>query len=452
MQVLFCADCSMGVIGNPPASTDPYYPDGYYGRASSDDIGYVDYAFTAEHGLLWVQLMVQALARDGSRVLDVGCADGFLLHRLQGGYHRFGIEVNVAAQALARARGVTILGNDIMALGIGEGGPFDIITSIATFEHVLDFRGAVAVCLRQLAPGGVLLLEVPLISATRDNKDWYNGSYEHIFYPTIRGLERLFGSFDGLQFHGFESDIKGFSSSYIGAASYDPEAFARARTLLQAMYQPGLGGLDETGTRLNLAYHVVHSFRPNAERVLALPTLLAVAHTPNLLKRFTQLWYDDSVLADAWRNTEAMLTAGTNALRIAQTALDRLKQELVYRQQEIAAQQQEIAAQQQEIAAQQQEIAAQQQEIAAQQQALAAENLTFAESRAQCEATQREQATRLAAEAAAFATQRRQQEEELLAKQGDLAAQTAALESRMAVYRPLLRFRRAALAAVGRHD
>jgi hypothetical protein len=79
-----------------------------------------------------------------------------------------------------------------MASDIGEtAGPFDIITSIATFEHVLDFRGVVAACLRQLAPSGVLLFEVPLISATRDDKHWYHGSYEHIFYLTISGLDRL---------------------------------------------------------------------------------------------------------------------------------------------------------------------------------------------------------------------------------------------------------------------
>src|SRR5262249_17424841 len=157
---------------------------------------------------------------------------------------------------------------------------------------------------------------------------------------TISGLERLFGSFEGLQFHGFESDIKGYSSNYIGAASYNPEAFVRARTLLQAMHQPGLGGLDDTCTRLNLAYHVVHSIRQNGDRVLALPTLLAVARAPNLLKRITQLWYEDSLLADAWRNTEAMLSAGTNALSVAQTSLDRLRQELDQRQQQIAAQEQ----------------------------------------------------------------------------------------------------------------
>jgi SAM-dependent methyltransferase len=390
-QVLFCANCGMGVIEDAPASTDAFYAEGYYCRRTSDDLGYGDYSFTAEHGLLWVQLMVQALTPHGGRVLDVGCADGFLLNRLQGDYRRFGIEANVAAQAQARARGIIILGSDVLAASIGDGaGPFGIITSIATFEHVLDFHGAVAVCLRQLAPSGVLLFEVPLLSATRDNKDWYHGSYEHIFYPTISGLERLFGSFEGLQFHGFESSIKDFSSSYIGAASYDPDAFARARTLLLAMHQPSLGGLDETGTRLNLAYHVVHCFRPNAERVIALPTLLAEAHAPNLLKRLTQLWYEDSMLADAWRNTEAILSAGTNALGIAQTALDRRRQDLDQRQQEVDRQQQKVDQRQQEVDRQQQKVDQRQQEldhreqeVAVQRAALVAEKAHLAELRAQ---------------------------------------------------------------------
>ena len=182
-HVLFCADCGMGVVENPPTSTDEFYDDGYYGRKSDDDVGYIDYAFTAEHGLLWAQLMVQAVAPEGGTVLDVGCADGFLLHRLQGPYHRLGIEVNAAAADQARARGVTILGDDIMAQDVAAAAaPFiNVITSIATFEHVLDFRGAVTSCLNLLAPGGILLFEVPLISNTRDNKDWYHSSYEEHF-------------------------------------------------------------------------------------------------------------------------------------------------------------------------------------------------------------------------------------------------------------------------------
>ncbi|ODV43721.1 hypothetical protein AWV79_15090 [Cupriavidus sp. UYMMa02A] len=75
----------MGMIENPPADTSAFYHDGYYGGEEQAEIGYADYAFTAEHALLWVRLLVQALIK-GGRVLDVGCADGFMLRNLGAPY------------------------------------------------------------------------------------------------------------------------------------------------------------------------------------------------------------------------------------------------------------------------------------------------------------------------------------------------------------------------------
>ena len=297
--VLFCADCGLGVVSIPPATTDGFYEDGYYGNATAGSPGYSDYSFTAEHGLLWCRLIIETLAQTGGRILDVGCADGFLLHRLSGPYERFGIEVNAAAAELAAARGITIIANDVSSPSVTGGiwGKFDVIASIATFEHVLDLRGAVGICLDLLAPTGLLLFEVPLISHHRDNSDWFQSSYEHIYYPTVSGLYRLFQSFAGVHYTGFETEIKGCGSTYIGVCTRDPAVFAQAKRLFQATAQPGLDGLNVVETRLNLAYHVVHCFRPTPERVLALPALLDVAATPNLLKRLTQLWYGDSVRA-----------------------------------------------------------------------------------------------------------------------------------------------------------
>ncbi len=297
--VLFCADCGMGMVDNPPDTTDGFYEDGYYGTVAAGVPGYSDYAFTAEHGLLWCRLIIEALAPLGGRILDVGCADGFLLHRLSSRYERFGIEVNAAASAKAAAGGVTMIANDVSDPKVTGGfwGKFDVIASIATFEHVLDLRKAVQTCLDQLAPAGLLLFEVPLISDHRDNNDWFNSSYEHIYYPTVSGLDRLFSSFPGVYFTGFETDIKGYGSTYIGVATRDASMFARAQRLFQATDQAVLDGLDAVETQLNLAYHVVHCFRPTPERVLALPALLDIEAAPNLLKRLTQLWYGDSVLA-----------------------------------------------------------------------------------------------------------------------------------------------------------
>lgn len=297
--VLFCANCGMGAIEDMPATTEPLYADGYYGADTGDQAGYADYAFTAAHTQLWVRLMIGALRPQGGRILDVGCATGALIASLPGSFERFGIEVNAAAAAQASKQGIAILGSDVAdpRLANGEWGSFDIITSIATFEHVLDFRGAVTTCLDALAPGGVLIFEVPLISETAHNRDWYGGSYEHIYYPTEQGMKHLFDSLPGIRWLGFESSIQGFSASYLGFATRDATRFALADKLFRAMRSEPLDGLDLEERRLNLAFQVVHSFRPNPERILALPDLLDIAASPPLLRRLTQLWHADAVSA-----------------------------------------------------------------------------------------------------------------------------------------------------------
>jgi SAM-dependent methyltransferase len=291
----------MGAVEERPASTEHFYADGYYGGPASGGwpagTHYEDYDFTAEHTLLWARLMVEALRPTGGRVLDVGCANGFLLRRLNGRFERFGIEVNAAAAAAAARSGVTIIASDIADPRVVSHERFDVVTALATLEHVLDIRGAVAICLDRLVPRGCLLYEVPLISDRADNKDWLNASYEHIYYPTCRGLETLFGSFPGTLHTGFETEIRGFSASYIGVAARDASVFARAGRLLGAMAQPHLEGLDMTERPLHLAYHLVHGFRPTPDRVIALPELLDVASSPKLLKFLTQLWYNDCLLA-----------------------------------------------------------------------------------------------------------------------------------------------------------
>ena len=300
-KVLFCADCGMGVLANLPSSTSSFYEDGYYGRDTDSDLGYVDYTFTAEHGLLWAKLVVEIISGSSGTVLDVGCANGFLLGSLRGTYSRFGLEANDAAAMQASDVGVTIIGKDITDAKLADefGNFFDVVTSIATFEHVLDFRGAVQNSLKLLKSHGVLLYEVPLISKYRDNSDWWNSSYEHIYYPTLSGLERLAGEFPDAHFVGFETDIKGYGSTYIGAFTYDADVFQRVNRVFEAMKGQGLHGLNVLETRANLAYHVVHCFRPSPDRVLALPQLLEVVATPNLLTRLTQLWH-----ADCQRATE----------------------------------------------------------------------------------------------------------------------------------------------------
>ncbi|MBU1357830.1 MAG: class I SAM-dependent methyltransferase [Gammaproteobacteria bacterium] len=315
VKVLFCSRCDMGVIENIPEDTSVFYEDTYYGASGAEEVGYHDYEFTADHSLLWVRLAIEALYPSG-RVLDIGCANGHLLRSLSGDYQRFGIEVNATAADVARQRGVDIVGSDVFDAALSEGrvGRFEVITSIATFEHVNDFKAAFEVSLGLLADEGVMIFEVPLLSDTRDNKDWLNASYEHVFYPTVRGLEELFKQFPDYRFMGFESEIAGYSSTYIGVAARHPEAFERVGTLFEAMVLASPLGLPAQEASINLAYNVVHSFNVTADRILALPALIERANSVNLTKRLAQLWHADRVAAENSLNERA------NAVWYAQQA------------------------------------------------------------------------------------------------------------------------------------
>ncbi|MCA8906665.1 MAG: glycosyltransferase [Rhodospirillaceae bacterium] len=300
--VVFCAECGIGTLQDPPRTTDQFYEDGYYDAAENGAVGYYNYDATAVHTQIWVKLLVEVLLPREARILDIGCATGFLLDWIEteaSGARLFGIEANDVAARAAEARGITILGDDLLdpAIVPAKAGTFDVITSIATFEHVLDFPGAFERAIRLLSPAGILIYEVPLISAVHSNLDWYRGSFEHITYPTVRGMERLHeelaGRFPGLRTMGFEAPIKGFSSTWIGAAAFDEAVAARCRALLSAMRDPALPEDDETRA-LNLAFHAVRSFEPTPERVLALPTLLEKVSAPMLFAHLSKLWYADA--------------------------------------------------------------------------------------------------------------------------------------------------------------
>jgi SAM-dependent methyltransferase len=297
----------MGVVAEMPVETAEFYSDAYYQSRQASAHGYIDYEFTAAHSLLWAILLVEALARSGGAILDIGCATGSLLSRLKGAWRRYGIEVNASAAAAASDRGIEIIGQDVLAPGLPDSyaQAFDVITAIATFEHVRDIRAAVAASLAMLRPSGVLIFEVPVISATRDNSDWLNGSYEHIFYPTIQSIKTLFAAFPDVRLHGFETEIAGFSSTYIGVVTRDPARFSEVERLLGVMRSEDPQDLPQDEAVLNLAYNVVHNFRPTPARILRLPELLERHFTPHLGTRLMQLWHKDSVLAAADRHQAA---------------------------------------------------------------------------------------------------------------------------------------------------
>jgi glycosyltransferase involved in cell wall biosynthesis/SAM-dependent methyltransferase len=303
IAVLQCAQCRMGFVAARPADTSVLYSDDYYGHKDGDEIepeqavGYSDYELVAAHSLAWTAALVRLLRPDG-RVLDVGCANGHLLRSLGSSYETYGIEVNERLSRRCAAMGLRMLGRDICDpdLGLRHSGSFDIVTAIATLEHVVDMRAAVRQIRDLLAPEGVLIFEVPLLSATQDNSVWLQSSLEHISYPTVEGLDHLFREVFGAPLIGREVVITSYGGTFVGLATRSAERHRELAEWLPRLLGAPVASLPRDERAFRLLFDLVHAAASTQETVGLLAELAPEQVTGPLLHRLAELWK-----ADLWR-------------------------------------------------------------------------------------------------------------------------------------------------------
>lgn len=97
----------------------------------------------------------------GGRLLDAGCGSGLYLTRLQAlGWDVCGIEPDAGAGAQAQARGIAVVCAPFEAASWPDGS-FDVITFWHTLEHMARPGEALALALRLLRPGGLIMIESP---------------------------------------------------------------------------------------------------------------------------------------------------------------------------------------------------------------------------------------------------------------------------------------------------
>lgn len=110
------------------------------------------------------QTVVRTMARlrgQRMRLLDVGCAHGwFLQAAADAGWKMVGIEPDPRMALVARKVGFEVrVGSFPDAVAPGE--TFDAITFHDVFEHLPDVNEALRACTRSLAPGGLLVINLP---------------------------------------------------------------------------------------------------------------------------------------------------------------------------------------------------------------------------------------------------------------------------------------------------
>lgn len=103
---------------------------------------------------------------NGTRLLDVGCGNGYLAgHLLRRGYAVTGVDLSHEGIEIARREHkagrfeVQSVEQDLLACL--ETDPFDVIVSTEVIEHLYSPQSFVRACFDALRPGGVMILTTP---------------------------------------------------------------------------------------------------------------------------------------------------------------------------------------------------------------------------------------------------------------------------------------------------
>jgi SAM-dependent methyltransferase len=197
------------------------YAGDYFGRWGAGNPGSFERVRAIKQASCRELLAELTRLRPGGRLLDLGCATGFLLEAAeQGGFQGFGLDLNPEAVRIAQQRfGARVAQGELDASAF-PGVVFDAVTLIDVFEHVPDPAALLAQVHGRLAAGGVLAVLLPnAASLTRRllGRRWPHYAPEHLFFWTPAALARQLAS-AGFEVRRIETGIrKTYTADYLTA-------------------------------------------------------------------------------------------------------------------------------------------------------------------------------------------------------------------------------------------
>jgi methionine biosynthesis protein MetW len=130
-------------------------------------------ALVDAHGLSPAHRHVLDLVPEGSRVLDVGCAEGYLSAELaRRGCSVVGIEPDARAAAVARERGVSVLEFDVEEVAL-DANAFDVVLFVDVLEHLRDPTPVLA----QAQAAGRAIVSIPNIAHWTGRRTLLRGAF-----------------------------------------------------------------------------------------------------------------------------------------------------------------------------------------------------------------------------------------------------------------------------------
>jgi SAM-dependent methyltransferase len=203
----------------------------------------------------------------GELILDIGCGDGTLTHKIMAaGARVIGLDASEAMVEAARAKGVDAFVADAQALGLGEQaarfGHFDAAFSNAALHWMLDPDAVASGVFSVLRPGGrfvgemggdgnIALLRGGIRAELRD-RGYAVPAEDPQWYPAVEEFTRLYAcaGFIGIQAQlipratplpgGVAAWVKTFRKGWLDVAGVAPEARHDVAGAIEARLQPQL--------------------------------------------------------------------------------------------------------------------------------------------------------------------------------------------------------------------
>jgi glycosyltransferase involved in cell wall biosynthesis len=206
----------------------------------------------------------------------------------------------------ATRHGIAIIGHDLHAPTIVQEyrHTFDVVTSIAVFEHLVDFKGGVEIALALLKDDGVLLFEIPLLSGHHDNASWFRSSLEHVYYPCLSSIEYLFQDVLKVHLVGSEVNVRDFASNYVGIVTRRGSDVARLRALFARLTDRSTSPQSPAEARARRLLVLVHAATSSGDLVEGIADLPC---TPPMAARIGQLWKTDLERLESLRSEREAL-------------------------------------------------------------------------------------------------------------------------------------------------
>lgn len=172
------------------------YTGAYYRAWGGDDAELANAVRQVKHRTFERYFDLIAPWAPAGKLLDVGCAMGYMLEVAKArGHEPYGVEYSAHSAAIAREQ----FGPEHIFQGTIEGSPFAdgtfaAVSMIDLLEHTRNPRQVIEKAVRLLAPGGVLLIVTPdtdSLSRRIAGRRWPHYKSEHLYYFNRASLRQL---------------------------------------------------------------------------------------------------------------------------------------------------------------------------------------------------------------------------------------------------------------------